>query len=461
MARPARWYLPLMGAVDHRTAPVSAPLTEVERAALQRRTLVRLMGGVLPAGAAMSSGYASAALLGKEITGSGAWGTLAAACLTIGSTLASVPLAGYMARYGRRPGLRRAWTIAFLGALCAFLAAITSFYPLLVVGILGIGVGNAANLSARYAAADLATEHTRAKAIGVLVWSTSFGSALGPTLGLGVVGTAAGALGLPPLAGPYLMGMALFVGAAVFIERTLRPDPLAAAGGLAAIDPDAPTGVGAGARELGSHLRRARAALGEIVRHPSARLAVLAMVVGHAVMVGIMTATPLHMSDGGQQIRVVGFVISVHIIGMYFFAPVVGFGVDRIGPRPMIAMGGVVLFVGATLAAQTRAEDSSGVFAGLFLVGLGWSIGLVAGSALLTASFPIERRVIVQGAADLVMSGAGALAGLSAGVVYQWGSYLALSRSAGVAALSLTAYALWRIIHTRSWSEPPALSPTG
>lgn len=443
---------------------MTAPLVvdERERSALQRRTLFTLMGGVLPAGAAMSAGYSSAALLGKEITGSGAWGTFAAACLTIGGTVSTVPLAGFMARHGRRLGLRRAWTLAFLGALCAFGAAVTSFYPLLVVGILGIGVGNAANLSARYAASDLATEGNRARAIGILVWSTSFGSALGPTLGLGIVGLAVGAVGLPALAGPYLFGMVLFVAAAVFIDRNLRPDPLEVAGGLVPAGPASEPGARTAARELGVHLRRAGGALGEIVGHPSARLAALAMVVGHAVMVGIMTATPLHMSDGGQQFRVIGFVISVHIIGMYFFAPVVGLAVDRFGSRPVIALGGLVLFAGSDLASRTHAQDSSGVFSGLFLVGLGWSFGLVAGSALLTGSFPVERRVIIQGAADLLMSGAGALAGLSAGVVYQWGSYSALGRSAGFGALSLTAYALWRIVQTRgSRHDPPVVARRG
>lgn len=433
-------------------------IDERQRAGLQRRTIITLMGGVLPAGAAMAAGYSSAALLGKEITGSGAWGTLAAACLTIGSTLSTVPLAGYMSRRGRRAGLRMAWTVAFFGALFAFTAAVTDLYPLLIIGIMGIGVGNAANLAARYAASDLATERDRAKAIGVLVWSTSFGSALGPTLGLGVVGTAAGALGLPELAGPYLMGMVLFVAAAVFIERNLHPDPLVVVGGLTPVDPDALGGVRGVAQDFGGHLRRAGGALGEIVRHPSARLAVVAMLVGHAVMVGVMTATPLHMSDGAHDVSVIGFVISVHIIGMYFFAPVVGFGVDRVGPRPMIALGGLVLAAGAEVASHTRAEDSAGVFTGLFLIGLGWSIGLIAGSSLLTGSFPVERRVLIQGSADLIMGAGGASAGLLAGVVYEWGSFHALSHSAALAAVALSVYALWRIIRTRLRSDPAVLS---
>ncbi len=350
------------------------PYSAAERADLQRATLRTLMIGVLPAGAALAAGYSAAALLGKEITGNGAWGTLAAACLTVGGTLSTVPVARIMERRGRRVGMRIAWTIGFAGASIAFVAALSDLYPLLLVGILGIGVGQAANLAARYAAADLADEDARAKSIGWLVWAGAWGSALGPTLGLGVVGNAADAVGLPKLAGPYLMGMALFAAAAVWIDRSLRPDPLEVAGGLVAPDPDAPRGPG-GVQSVVGHLVATAKPLGEIFRHPSARLAVIGMLVGQAVMVAIMTATPLHMDDGAHEVQIIGFVISLHIIGMYFFAPVVGFVVDRIGARPVIAAGGVVLFIGADLASHTEAQHRLGVFTGLFLIGVGGASG--------------------------------------------------------------------------------------
>lgn len=402
------------------------------------------MIGVVPAGAALAAGYSAAALLGKEITGNGAWGTLAAACLTVGGTLSTVPVARYMARRGRRAGMRVAWMIGFVGASIAFLAALLDVYPFLLVGMLGIGVGQAATLAARYAAADLAQDEDRAKSIGWLVWAGAWGSALGPTLGLGVVGNAADAVGLPKLAGPYLMGMVLFAAAAFWIDRSLRPDPLEVAGGLIVPDPDAGRGP-SGIQAVVGHLVTTAKPLAEIFRHPSARLAVVGMLVGQAVMVAIMTATPLHMDDGAHEVQIIGFVISLHIIGMYFFAPVVGFVVDRIGARPVIAAGGVVLFIGADLASHAEAQHRLGVFTGLFLIGVGWSFGLVAGSSLLTGSFPAEKRVTIQGSADLVMSGAGAVAGLSSGVVYELNGYHDLSHYAGFAALGLSVYALWRI----------------
>ncbi|MCP3910313.1 MAG: MFS transporter, partial [Actinomycetia bacterium] len=366
-------------------------IDDQERAALQRQTLRTLMVGVLPAGAAMAAGYSAAALLGKDITGNAAWGTLAAACLTIGGTFSTIPLARYMARKGRRAGIRMAWSFGFVGATIAFLAAVLSFYPFLIIGIIGIGIGQGANLAARYAAADLAVEEARAKSIGWLVWAGAWGSALGPTLGLGVVGNAADQIGLPKLAGPYLMGMVLFAAAATWMDRKLRPDPLEVVGGLET--PDDSPGSAGGFKLVIEHLVKTTQPLGEIFRHPSARLAVLGMLIGQAVMVAVMTATPLHMDDGAHEVQIIGFVISLHIIGMYFFAPIVGILVDRIGPRPLIAAGGIVLFLGSELASHTEAQHSMGVFSGLFLIGVGWSFGLVAGSSLLTGSFPIEKRV--------------------------------------------------------------------
>lgn len=423
------------------------------RADLQRRTIRTLFVGVLPAGAGLGAAISATALLGKEITGNAALGTLAAALLTVGTALATIPVARHMAAHGRRSGLRRAWTVAATGASCALVASLTDFYPLLLVGALGIGTGNAATLAARYAAADLAVEHERARSIGLLVWAGSFGSVLGPTIGLGWAGTAAEALGMPELAGPYVLGFVAFALAAVWIDRRLHPDPLIAAGGTTR---HATSTAGAPASSLGAQLRQTKATLGVIVRHPGARLAMIAMLVGHAVMVGIMTATPLHMENGAHELQIIGFVISLHIVGMYFFAPLVGMLVDRIGPPTIIAAGGMILFAGAELASHTDAEDSLGVFVGLFLVGLGWSFGLIAGSSLLTSSFSITERVAVQGTADLVMSASGALAALSAGVVFELASYHALSHYAGFGAIALSVLAIWGLIRPTPVRPPAA-----
>ena len=402
------------------------------------------MASVVPTSAAMASGFAAAAVLAKEITGSDTLATLAAAMMQVGSVSATVPLARRMARLGRRRGLVAGWSIGTAGATLAFLAAVADIYPLLIVGICGIGAGNATNLAARFASADLASDDRKARAIGMLVWATTFGAALGPTIALDQAADIAQYMGLPELSGPYLLGMILFAIGLTVTHTWLRPDPLEVLGtiGEAAVRP-------ASLRVVG---RR-------IAASPAARLAVIAMLTGQAVMVGVMTITPLHMDNGDHEFRVIGWVISVHVIGMFAFSPIVGWLVDRIGPYLMVALGGVILCIGAETAAHNSAEDSAGMFAGLLLVGLGWSFGLIAGSALLTSAFPVAQRVEMQGGADLLMTGGGAVAGLSSGVIMEHFGFHSFSHYAGLAALLLVAAAATAWYTARQERAEPV--PTG
>ncbi len=398
------------------------------------------MASVIPASAAVAAGFATTAVLAEEMTGSELLAGLAAAMMQVGSVAAAVPLARRMARVGRRRGLVAGWWIGTLGATLAFLAAMADFYPLLMVGIIGTGAGNATNLAARFASADLAPDDRRARAIGLLVWATTFGAALGPTIALGPASAFARAIGLPELSGPYLLGVFLFAMGLTLTHIWLRPDPLEVLGtvGEDAVRPTSSWVIG----------RR-------IASVPAARLAVTAMIMGHAVMVAVMTMAPLHMENGDHQLRVIGWVISVHVLGMYAFSPIVGWLVDRFGPHLMIGAGGIVLCIGAETAAHNSAEDSAGMFAGLLLVGLGWSFGLIAGSALLTSSFPVAQRVEVQGGADFFMTTGGAAAGLSAGAAMEAVGFHSFSHWAGLSALLLVAAAVAAWHNTRQEQPKP------
>ena len=389
----------------------------VERDLLQRRTLRTLMAGLIPAGAGMSGAYSAAAILGEELSGSETLGGLAAAGMTAGSAVAAIPLARLMAARGRRPGLALGYLLGMGGAAACVLAALSGWYLLLVPGMAGIGIGQAANMAARFAAADMAPEAGRA--IGTLVWASTFGSVLGPMLGFGPAKSAARAVGLHELSGPYLLSVLLFAVAAVVVFRYLRPDPLVMVGG-----------VGHATERL-----RLREFVRPLATTSAGRLAVGSMVAGHVVMVGVMTMTPLHLRSGGHALEVVGFVISLHIIGMYALSPLVGRVADRVGARPVIAAGGVLLAVGAAFAAGSEATESGGVYLGLFLIGLGWCCGLVAGSTLLVRTFAGSNRVGIQGLADLCMTASGGLAGLGSGFMVAVAGYQNLSRAAIVVGL--------------------------
>ncbi|HJM29138.1 MAG: MFS transporter [Acidimicrobiales bacterium] len=388
-------------------------MTEVnsgELLLLQRRTIRTLMTGLVPAGAALTSAYSAAAVLGEELTDSETLGGLAAASATVGSAIATLLLARMMVIYGRRPGLLTGYAVASVGSLIAMTAALTGWYLLLIPGILSIGVGGAASLAARFAAADLATPDHRARAIGTLVWASTIGAVLGPTIGFGPAKRFAQLIGIAELAGPYLISSVLFAIAAAVIHFRLRPDPLIVAGGLGASKKD----------------RGFKGAVKSIAGSAIGKLAVGSMATGHIVMVGVMTMTPLHMNDGGHELEIIGFVISLHIIGMYAAAPIIGWVVDRLTAGPVLALGGMLLFIGSEMASHTEPSESAGVFIGLFLIGLGWSCGLIASSVLLTNEFEGSVRVRVQGLADTIMSASGGAAGLGSGLMVSTTDYRTL-----------------------------------
>lgn len=407
--------------------------SDIDLPSARRRSRGVLIASVFPAGMGMTATFAATSLAAKDITDNDGLATLAATMTAIGGAIAAVPLGRYMNEHGRRAGLMRAWLIGAVGTALAFAGVLAEVYLLLVLGGIGVGMGQAASLAARYSAADLAPEDRKAREIGIVVWAGSIGSVLGPTVALGGTGwIAANLLGLDELAGPYLMGTAVFVLAATIIHRFLRPDPLLLA------------------KELGNATEAERPSLGEsfkkLFTNRLATIAVFATAVGQGVMVAVMTVTPLHMDDGAHEKTVIGLVISLHVVGMYFFAPVVGWLVDRLRTELMVGSAGVILFIGAEMASHTDPEDSLGVFVGLFLVGLGWSFSMIAGSALLSSVFPVQERASVQGAADFTMITFGASGGLLSGVIVQATDYHTLSHYAAVLALSLVAAALYPVV---------------
>lgn len=387
--------------------PDSLPMAgaPVDIAAVQKRTVITLLFSQASGGVGLVATYIVTALLAKDITGSTVLATVAAACLSIGAAIVSFPLARIMSSRGRRAGLRTGYLIGAGGAAIALVAVITSSYLLLCVGVLGAGAGNAANLATRYAASDLASPERRGRTISIIVWATTIGSTTGSVVS-GMASDIGEDVGLPIRAGSYLLSGLMFLTAAAIVETRLRPDPLVLSGGL-------------GRRtETESGRPSVRESLSLIMASPAARLAVGAMIVSQVTMVGVMSLTPLHMDEGGQSQGVIGWMMAFHIWGMYLFSPVVGWLTDRVGQYPMLYTAGILCTAGAAWAAITPPDGRVGVFMGNFLIGLGWSFGVVAASSLLVAEFPVEQRVGVQGVGDLAMISSGAIAGLSAGVLY-------------------------------------------
>lgn len=447
---------------------------------VQRRTVVLLSVAQVFSGLGTGSTVSIGSILAVELSGSSAWAGAVATVMTLGAAAAALPLASLAERRGRRAGQVAGLSAALAGAVLMVLAVMTGLFALLLLGSAGIGVGTAASLQARFAAVDLAPAEHRGRALSTVVWAVTVGAVAGPNLIQ--PGTAVGAaLGLPPVAGPFVISGAGLLIATVILFAGLRPDPLllarqrVAAGNGGAVPPStaAPTGVAAAAStdappavvppaavaSPGSLSRGLRAIRGS----RTALLAVAGVVAAHAVMVGVMSMTPLHLQhlvEGpgphaghvaeGDVLVIIGFTISLHIAGMFALSPVMGWLTDKAG-RVETIMIGFTLLIAAVAVAGFGESSTAAVAAGLVLLGMGWSAATISGSTLLAESVGQEARVAVQGVSDMLMGAAGAVGGAVSGLVLGVAGYLGLNLLGGtIGAAVLAAAAATRLSHRRS-----------
>ncbi|MFN3601390.1 MAG: MFS transporter [Dietzia sp.] len=396
-----------------------------------------LVLGQLLAGAGLAAGVTVGALLAEDLLGGPGLSGLPSALFTGGSALAAILVGKLSQARGRRPGLATGFAFGALGAVGIVVATAIESLPLLFVAFVVYGSGTATNLQARYAGADLATPERRGRALSYVLLGTTAGAVAGPNL-VGPTGAVAESLGLLPLSGPFLLAAVAYGGAAIVISVLLRPDPLLEARRREAVALDAV------AASSSSSTRSSDVSLPVPVRIWTGDVitGVAVMALTQFVMVGLMTMTPVHMRAHDHAVTVVGLVISLHVAAMFLPAPLSGYLVDKFGTRLVAVSAGLVLLTSGVLAAVSPPQSTVLVSLALILLGLGWSLGLVAGTTVLTTSVPISVRATVQGQADVAVALAGAAGGLLSGLVFAWIDFRGLGFT--LAALSLIVVAAVR-----------------
>ena len=369
---------------------------------LQKRTVKVLAFGQAFGGFGLGATLSVGALLAVELSGTTAWAGAAATLSTLGSAASAIPLANLAYRMGRRVALATGAAIAITGAMSMILATSLRSFPIELLALFLLGAGSAVSLQARFAAADIPVSGPRGKDLSLVVWATTIGAVVGPNLispgeNLGL------AIGLPHLAGPFLFTIFAQLTSTLIFWFGLRPDPLLIAKEIAGLP----------ARRINPGFK---AAIAVIRERPMAGYAVLTIALSHMVMVSVMSMTPAHLSSGGHSLSDVGLTISLHIAGMYAFAPVFGLLADRIGSVKTIVLGQFI-FLAAIGVAGLGQNNFQMVIVGLFLLGLGWSAATVAGSALLTEVLPTDEKTKVQGFSDSLMNLSGAFGGAISGTI--------------------------------------------
>ena len=364
--------------------------------------------------AALAAAVTVGAFVIQDILGqTTAWGGVASATVTMGTAFMSQMLARLMNVRGRRNGLQAGYLLAIFGGFIAGYGAETKTLWIFLFGLFVFGNGQASNLLSRYAAADLATTDQRGRAMSRILFASTFGAVFGPLLIKPAEQAGMQWFGWGQYTGPWIFAGVFFLTSLINTTLRLRPDPLEVAGRLnRQAEVDAPA-------SLFSDAFKAIQASGD------AKIAVIAMVISQMAMVAVMTMTPVHLRLHDHE-TVSAYIISLHIAGMYAFSPLVGRFADRRGRLTTIQVGALIL-MGATVLSSLAGDSPILLFPALWLLGVGWSFGLIGGSSLLVDSIDQQIRVRVQGAADLMMSFCGGLAGFSSGFIRKAVGYHVLS----------------------------------
>lgn len=400
----------------------------------QRRILTVLVTAQILSGAGLAAGITVGALLAQDMLGGAGWAGLPSALFTIGAAAAAALIGRTSQRLGRRTGLAAGYAAGAAGAVGVVAAAAADNVVLLFASLFVYGAGTATNLQARYAGADLAAPQRRGRALSTVMVATTLGAVVGPNL-VNPLGNLARAVGVPELAGPFLLAAVAYASAALVLVLLLHPDPLTTARAQAATGNTATNTPGAGAVAANTRML----VLGAIV-----------MVLAQLVMVAIMTMTPVHMTGHGHSVGAAGLVIAVHVGAMYLPSPLSGLLVDRLGRLPVAAASGVTLLAAGLLAALAPPHSVGLLALALALLGLGWSFGIVSGTAIITDAAPLATRARTQGLVDVAIAVAGAGGGLASGMVVAAGSYALLSVIGGVLAMA--------VLPAIAWSARPATS---
>jgi MFS family permease len=380
--------------------------------------------------------FALLAIVATRLSGTESAAGLPSSTLIFSQAFAAFPIALVMGRYGRRLGLTVGYTLAALGGLVGVIAILQGLFPLLVLSAMLLGMGRASSEQSRFAAGEMFPEAARARMIGRIVFAGTVGAVAGPLI-VSPSSRLSGTLGLDGDIGPWAAAFGLCTLAALITLFFLRPDPMSIAREITANE-DA-------ARPVESH-QPARP-LSRLLMLPTVQLAVLAMLISQTVMVVLMVMTPLHMDHLHHTRDSISLVISAHTLGMFGLSALTGYLIDRFGRIPMLVAGSLILMISALLAPVSENEFILAL--ALFLLGLGWNFGFVAGSSLLSDALHGAERARVQGVNDSLVFFAAGIGSLGAGPLFASSGYAGIS----IAGIGLTVVLMGLIF----WLRRPQL----
>lgn len=342
---------------------------------IARQNVAVLVAAQAILGSQMSTVFIVGGLAGKALATNPCLATLPISATVVGSMLTATPLSGVMQRHGRRAGFVAGAAGGASGAALASLALWWGNFWLFVAGSLLIGIYMSAQGFYRFAAADMASDAFRPKAISWVMAGGLLSALIGPEVVKLTVDSQ-----VIPFLGTYLAVIGLnALGVFVFLGLKV------------AVPPPVIRGTPSG---------RTR---GQLLRDPTIVVAMICATVSYALMNLVMTSTPLAVVGCGYGKADAANVVASHVLAMYAPSFFTGHVIARFGAARVVAVG-LVILGGAGVVAMSG-FDLMHFFGTLILLGLGWNFGFIGATAMLTAQQSPAERGRLQGLNDLVVFG--------------------------------------------------------
>lgn len=399
----------------------------------------RIIGTLFADQSLISAGNAAAGavttIVAAELSGGATWAGLPGAVMQLAAAIAAYIYGHLWGRIGRRNGIALGLSLGVVGLLGMFVAVQWGSFAILLLGNAGLGFTRSAIQMARFTAADISPPDQRGRAISYVVLGGTVGAIFGPLLSepannLGLQ------LGFAEWSGPFAVGAVLVSIAVAVTLWGLRPEPSLIAREVDALYPEEEA------------TQRSARSLSEILKMRVVWVAISAAAISQTVMVMVMRLTSLHMKDLSHGLGAISAVVSAHMIGMFAFSAFTGQLADRWGRVPVILIGiGILMtsFIFAPMFPTTLMLAIS-----LYLLGLGWNMCYVAGSALLSDQLNSGERARTQGINDLIIGLSSALGSIMAGFIFAaWGFGALNFIAAGLTMIPLVLLGWWKLVESR------------
>ena len=324
-------------------------------------------------------------LIGQSLAANKAFATLPIAMMTLMVAVTMIPASMFMQRHGRKAGFLLGTAIGALAGLIAAVAIWLGSFPLFVVGNMLIGAYQAFAQYYRFAAADVASTAFKSRAISWVVAGGIVAAFAGPNIARFTQD-----IGPAPFAASFLV--LFFLGAIAFLLASR-------------LDVPAPASIEASGP--------AARPLAEIMLQPVFLTALMGSVIGYAVMLLVMTATPLAMQVCGHSVGAATTVIQWHVLGMFLPSFFTGELIRRFGVLQVMSTG--ILLIAGEITAVLSGIEFANFVSGLVLLGGGWNFLFIGGTTLLTEAYWPSERAKTQAAHDFLMFGSITLSTFASG----------------------------------------------